>query len=245
MFKFLLLFFLTSTSFHSFGLGNKANHSFNKAKRILETKVYYDNRQTLYCLAMFDAKKYVTPPSGFVTTKHIKRSKKIEWEHVVPAENFGRTFAEWKLGDKACVNSKGKSFKGRRCAEKLNYEYRYMQADMHNLFPAIGAVNAMRSNYNFTMLPSVKSGFGSCDMRIDNRKAQPPVESRGRIARTYMYMETAYPRYKMSNQQKQLMNAWNKMYPVSEWECQRAYRIKKIQNNANSVVEGSCKLAEN
>ena len=116
----------------------------------------------------------------------------------------------------------GKSFKGQRCAEKLSHEYRYMQADMHNLFPAIGAVNAMRSNYNFTMLPDVKSGFGSCDMRINNRKAQPPIEARGRIARTYMYMEYTYPRYKMSKQQKQLMTAWNKMYPVSEWECVRA-----------------------
>nr|WP_240698149.1 hypothetical protein [Vibrio sp. F13] len=50
---------------------------------------------------------------------------------------------------------------------------------MHNLFPAIG-VNALRSNYNFTMLPEEKSDFGSCDMRINDRKSQPPVSSRGR-----------------------------------------------------------------
>ncbi|MCL1052221.1 hypothetical protein L2755_21760 [Shewanella abyssi] len=43
---------------------------------------------------------------------------------------------------------------------------------MHNLFPAIGAVNALRSNYHFTMLSSsVKSDFGRYDMRIDDRKA--------------------------------------------------------------------------
>lgn len=105
------------------------------------------------------------PPLGFTTTKHIKRSEKVEWEHVVPAENFGRTFVEWIKGSKVCVNSKGKSFKGRRCAEKINNEYRYMQADMHNLFPAISAVNAMRSNYNFTILPNINSKFGSCDNR--------------------------------------------------------------------------------
>jgi deoxyribonuclease-1 len=103
----------------------------------------------------FDTKKKVTPPKGFVTTKYVKRAKKIEWEHVVPAENFGRTFSEWCDGDKQCINRKGKKFKGRKCAEKVNAEYRHMQADMFNLDPAIGAVNALRSNYNFTMSPTV------------------------------------------------------------------------------------------
>ena len=108
---------------------NQSISSFSTAKTKLETKVYFDHRVTLYCGADFNSKKYVTPPNGFTTTKYIKRSKKIEWEHVVPAENFGRSFTEWE-GDKACVNSKGKSFKGRPCAIKMNKEYRFMQADM-------------------------------------------------------------------------------------------------------------------
>ena len=61
-----------------------------------------------------------------------------------------------------------------------------MQADMFNLYPAIGAVNALRSNYNFTMLPDAKSDFGTCEMKIDNRKADPPEAARGQIARTYL-----------------------------------------------------------
>lgn len=36
-----------------------------------------------------------------------------------------------------------------------------MQADMYNLYPAIEAVNALKGNYNFTMLPGEKSNFGS------------------------------------------------------------------------------------
>jgi deoxyribonuclease-1 len=184
---------------------NQEIQSFSKAKKILEKKVYNNHRTTLYCDAKFDAKKKVTPPKGFTTTKYLKRSKKIEWEHVVPAENFGRSFSEWRDGNKQCINSKSKAFKGRRCAEKTNLEYRYMQSDMFNLYPAIGAVNALRSNYNFTMLPSEKSDFGSCAMKIDNRKAEPPEATRGRIARTYLYMEGAYKRYKMSKSQRQLM----------------------------------------
>ncbi|WP_027184825.1 endonuclease [Desulfovibrio inopinatus] len=223
--------------------GNTTIQSFNKAKKTLEREVYYDHRQTIYCGAEFGENKQVILPTSFHAEKHIKRCKKIEWEHVVPAENFGRTFKEWRDGDSQCVDNKGKSFKGRNCASKVNLEYRYMQSDMYNLYPAIGCVNAARSNYNFTMLPSAKSTFGSCEMKIEDNKAEPPVDARGRIARTYKYMEWAYPRYKMSSQQQKLMQAWDKMYPVSQWECTRAKRIEAIQKNTNPFVEEPCKTA--
>lgn len=238
--KFLITILLLTITLPSIA-ANQSIQSFSKAKKLLERQVYQDHRETLYCGATFNAKKKVTPPKGFSTNKYLKRSKKIEWEHVVPAENFGRTFGEWREGNKQCINSKGKSFKGRKCAEKVNLEYRHMQADLFNLYPAIGAVNALRSNYNFTMLPSETSDFGSCSMKIENKKAEPPEASRGRIARTYLYMESTYNRYRMSRQQKQLMNAWDKMYPVNSWECQRAKKIASIQHSENLVLKSRCK----
>jgi deoxyribonuclease-1 len=111
---------------------------------------------------------------------------------------------------------------------------------MYNLFPAIGAVNAMRSNYNFVAQVDKKSSFGSCEMKIENRKAEPPINSKGRIARTYLYMDSTYPRYSMSKSQSQLMKAWDRMYPVSDWECERAKRIKGIQGNVNIVMDSRC-----
>jgi len=223
--------------------GNIWNDSFSRAKKTLERQVYYDYRITLYCGAAFNAQKQITLPKGFIAKKHVKRSKRVEWEHVVPAENFGRTFVEWREGDPQCVDRKGKSFKGRRCAEKGNMEYRYMQSDLYNLYPAIGSVNAMRSNYNFQMLPNVESDFGRCEVKVDKRKVEPPARARGQIARTYQYMEKAYPRYKMSQQQSKLMNAWDKMYPVNSWECTRAKRIEAIQGNKNIIVEQACQSA--
>jgi deoxyribonuclease-1 len=219
---------------------NQYVQSFSKAKKILEKQVYNNHRTTLYCSASFDANKKVTRPKGFTTTKYVKRSKKVEWEHVVPAENFGRTFSEWRNGHSQCINSKGKNFKGRKCAEKVNTEYRFMQADMFNLYPVIGAVNALRSNYNFSMLPAVKSDFGSCPMKIDSRKAEPPKIARGQIARAYLYMDDAYKRYSMSKSQRQLMNAWDKMYPVDAWECARAKKITSLQRSDNDVVKSRC-----
>lgn len=116
-----------------------------------------------------------------------------------------------------------------------------MQSDMHNLFPAIGAVNALRSNYNFVAMPSdTPSSFGSCAMKIEGSKAEPPESARGRIARSYLYMDQAYSKYRMSRQQRQLMEAWDKQFPVSAWECQRAKRITQLQGNSNSVLESRC-----
>lgn len=179
-------------------------------------------------------------PAGFVAEKHQKRSKQIEIEHVVPAENFGRTFVEWREGHQDCVDRKGKPFKGRNCAEKVNLEYRYMQSDLFNLYPAIGSVNALRSNYNFVMLPDGNSSFGSCDMQIKDNKAQPPEKSRGMIARAYLYMDVTYTRYQMSKPQKQLMTAWDKQFPVTKFECERSLRIEKAQGNINPIMRERC-----
>jgi deoxyribonuclease-1 len=220
--------------------GNESIQSFSKAKKTLERHVYFDRRETIYCGAEFDEKKNIVPPEEFEATKHIKRSKRVEWEHVVPAENFGRAFSEWRDGHTECVSSKGKLFKGRRCAEKMNLEYRYMQSDMYNLFPAIGAVSAMRSNYNFVERLDNGYSFGSCKVVIGSEKVQPTNDSKGRIARTYLYMQDAYPRYKMGGPQAKLMEAWDRQYPASSWECMRYERIKAIQGNENNVMKSRC-----
>lgn len=238
---FLCLIFF-ALSFSSVAQNNFID-SFSKAKRILEEEVYQHKyeRQTLYCNATFNKKKKITDAAGFHSDKYKKRGKKLEWEHVVPAENFGRNFKPWREGDKRCISRKGKNYKGRRCANKVDQQYRYMQADMYNLYPAIGAVNALRSNYNFSAQVVAKNSLGNCDIQIANRKVQPPAHARGIIARTYLYMDSNYQHYHMSKQQKQLMSAWHKTYPVSDWECKRSKRIEKIQGNQNQILSESCK----
>lgn len=222
--------------------GNQTISSFSQSKKTLLKKVFYDRRTTIYCGASFDKDKNITLPEGFVASVYKKRATRVEWEHVVPAENFGRAFTEWREGADMCVSSKGKPYRGRKCADKASLEYRYMQADMYNLFPSVGAVNAARQNYNFVMLSgSSKSDFGSCDMRIEGKKAQPPERARGRIARTYMYMDMVYPKYSMSKQQRNLMDAWDKQYPIEESECVRNTRIKAIQKNTNPILNERCR----
>ena len=88
--------------------GNEWNDSFSKAKKTLERQIYHDHRVTLYCGAAFDEKKDVAVPEGFRAPKHEKRAGKVEWEHVVPAENFGQAFPEWREGDAQCVDKRGR-----------------------------------------------------------------------------------------------------------------------------------------
>lgn len=225
-----------------YALVNERPETFTSSKKIAQ-QVYSDNKITFYCNAKFDEEGAISLPKGFVTPEHNERSSKREWEHIVPAEKFGRTFTEWKKGSHKCVDSKGESYKGRKCAT-TNKEFAKMEADMYNLVPAIGAVNAMRSNYNFTEFSSKKpSTFGACKMVIENNKVEPPQYTKGFIARTYFYFEKTYPRFKISKSMKKMFDKWDQENPVDQWECKRAQRIEFYQGNRNDIVTQKCKNA--
>jgi len=225
------------------GKGNETIQSFNKAKRILQHQVYHDHRTTFYCGCPFDeSKKLITSPH--YTPKRINsRSERIEWEHVVPAYDFGRSFPEWREGHPECIDSKGKSFKGRNCARKMAIPFRYMEADLYNLVPAVGEINGLRSNYRFGMVPGEPREFGACDFEIEDRMAEPTEGVRGNIARTYKYMNWSYGRGIIGRARTKLFDAWDRSDPVDAWECERARRIEAIQGNENPFVREPCQAA--
>ena len=213
------------------------NQSFSKAKKVLLKQVYYDHQETFYCQVPFEIKqvkgkeKAVVDPTqdGFHYRKNETRASRIEWEHVMPAEQFGGQMACWYKGDDQCVNSKGKSYKGRRCCTKVSEKYRIMQADMHNLVPAIGEVNGDRSNFRYMDTNDVITGqYGNCPFKNDfkDRKAYPADYTKGFIGRDYLYMAKTYG-IKLSKQQQKMMEAWSK-YPESEWEKTREARINQL-----------------
>jgi deoxyribonuclease-1 len=91
------------------------------------------------------------------------------------------------------------------------------------------------------MIPGANYRFGECRTKIEDRKIEPRPEVRGEIARTYFYMERAYPGHGIiSGKNEKLFQAWDKADPVDEWECERASRIAKIQGNINLVVAQAC-----
>ena len=227
--------------------GNQNIESIDNAEELLETQIHFDHQETLYCGASFDDEKNITLPEGFDDRRFPFRTLKMEWDHIVPIEDFGRNFTEWTKGDRECVTEvtlrDGEvelPYKGMLCAQKASEEYRLMKSDLHNLHPAIGSVNAIRSNNEFTNKLNNPSEFGSCLMKVSNRYVEPPVNSRGVIARTYMYMDEAYSNFKMSRRETQLMKTWDRLYPTTEWECIRGQRIDDIQGSYNRILESRC-----
>lgn len=225
--------------------GNSAITSFAGSKTQLK-KLYVKagHFTTFYCGSSFDENFTLDhSTSGFHFRKNETRADRVEWEHIVPAEAFGQSFAEWRDGHPDCVDSKGEPYKGRKCAGKASEQFKLMEADMYNLVPAIGEVNGDRSNYSYAMLQGEQREYGSCNMEIEDQKAEPPDDKFGDIARTYMYMESAYHRGVIAGKNVKLFEAWNRMDPVDKWECERARLIEKIQGNRNMIVVNACQEA--
>ncbi|NQY24592.1 MAG: endonuclease [Campylobacteraceae bacterium] len=215
--------------------------SFSKSKKILLKKVYFDKQFSFYCSNPYEIKRikgkyktliiedkqYYSARKPFYKSGKINiRAKRIEWEHIMPAHNFGKHLSCWKKGGrKAC--RKDKIFKA-------------MEADMHNLVPAIGEVNANRSNYRFGALsPHVKQ-YGICEVQIDFKKRRAYVrdEIKGDIARIYFYMSDKY-NIRMSKQEKNMMKAWNKLDPIDEWEILKNSRLLRLQGQGNKYIMGA------
>ena len=145
-------------------------------------------------------------------------------------------------GHSKCKSRKKKSYKGRKCATKVSKEFKLMEADLYNLYPSMGSINAVRNNFSMTDgLPESAKIFGKCEVKIQDRKIEPPLSIKGNIARIYFYMDSAYPgRGVISNKNKKLFAKWDKLDPVDEKECEIAKKIKNIQGNSNPFVEASC-----
>ena len=145
---------------------NTTIDSFNHAKKLL-ARVFAGHETEFYCGCTYAGSAVNLTSCGYQPKKDPDRAKRLEWEHVVPAEAFGQSFKEWREGHPACVDRKGKAFKGRNCARKMATQFRHMEADLYNLQPAIGEVNWLRSNYSMEMIPGEKREFGSCDVEIE------------------------------------------------------------------------------
>ncbi len=203
--------------------------SFSKSKRLL-VEIYQANPVSFYCGCDYHTKGKKLVPDwdscGYTPRKNANRAARIEWEHVVPAWAFGHQLQCWQEG-------------GRKACKK-DPVFRQMEADLHNLVPAIGEVNGDRSNFSFAALAGEPRVYGQCDMEVDfkGRKVEPPENRQGDIARTYYYMRDQYG-LKISAKQEKLFAAWNRQDPVDSWELQRNQLITAVQGNENAFVTGA------
>jgi deoxyribonuclease I len=201
--------------------------SFSKAKK-LAWGIYADKQETFYCGCDYEDGNVDASECGYKPRKQPKRGARVEWEHVVPAWEFGHQRQCWQSG-------------GRKNCERNDPQFGVMEADLHNLVPAVGELNGDRSNFRYGMIEGEPRAYGRCDFEVDFKldRAEPPANRQGDVARIYFYMRDRYG-LKISRQQTQLFTAWSKMDPVDAWEMERDRRITKIQGNSNCYVSGSC-----
>lgn len=210
-------------------MARSSDFSFSKSKYILGTQVYKDYRIAFYSGCRFRQyqKKLVPVKSSctYEARKNVNRGERIEWEHVVPAWQFGHQLQCWQKG-------------GRSHCRDSNRAFRQMEADLHNLVPAIGEINGDRSNYRFQMIDGEARLYGKdINMEIDfqQRSAEPPENVFGDIARIYFYMKEKYG-FQISAAQDKLLRSWNNLDPVDVWEDKRNRLLTQIQGNHNPFV---------
>jgi len=238
--KKLLIILISASFIFSFSNDNfKHNiNNFNAAKKVLTNEIY-PTGNTFYCGCKFNGKKIDIKECGYKSKGNWKLSKlNIQWEHVSAAQSWGQSFKEWRDGDPKCVTKKGKSYKGRRCAYK-NAKYKSMEADLHNLEPAISEVNQRRSNYTLTEMAGEPREFGTCDIEIKSKKAEPRDSVKGNVARSLFYMQDRYGIKIISNKQQKLYDVWNLQDPVDEEEKRLNCLKAKYQGNENKYI-GKC-----
>ena len=210
--------------------------SFGRSKLLLATKVYPSHQKAFYsgCDYVIKEKKLVPihKTCGFKYRKNKNRSERIEWEHIVPAWHFGHQLRCWQKG-------------GRMNCRQTNTKFKQMEADMHNLVPAIGEINGDRSNFKYDMIEGEKRVYGKVDMEISfsEKKAEPAPSLYGDIARTYFYMRKRYG-LRISKRQEKMFIAWNNLDPVSDWEKRRNKLIEALQGNDNPYVSNYKKIEQ-
>lgn len=203
--------------------------SYLEAKKIA-LNIFNEHPVTIYCACEFDANKNVNLKScNLKSFKKLKRAKQIEWEHIMPAENFGRHFKCWR--ENLCETN-GIKFKGRKCCQLIDDKYREIEAELFNLWPAVGIINQLRGNYKFSPLEAKNTI--ACDIKIDKnlKLIEPPDSAKGIVARANLFVSDKY-HIRLSSSQRKLFKAWHKQFPPTKWEMSWARKVAKIQGYSN------------
>ena len=213
-----------STSLHA------QTMSFSSAKRVLK-EIDAANPVERYCGCRYEAGQADITACGADAAKWRNRLRRIEYEHVVPAADFGR--------QRACWRSAPEGTSPRDHCRRADETFKAMEGDPFNLHPALGTLNAHRSDYRYGEVQGEPREFGRCDFEMSapgsGRFIEPPEDFKGDAARVYFYFEARYG-HRIGRSQRRLFEAWDKQDPVSEWERTRARMIFERTGMKNSIL---------
>ena len=153
----------------------------------------------------------------------------------------GRNINAEHLFPMAWVTNSLKCGKRKECRKKSS-RFNTIEADMHNIFPALSKINQQRSAYSFAELPG-EPPKGSCDFEINKRKrlVEPRPAVRGDIARALFYMSHSYD-LKLFERQKRVLLRWHKQDQPSAEERRRNDLIQELQGRRNLFIDNPGKV---
>ncbi|TGM45137.1 nuclease [Leptospira biflexa] len=228
------------------GIENKHSITdFQKAKRVLK-RFYAKVGKDFYCGCDFEKDeeelgrfKINHDSCGLKARKDSKRQTWIEWEHVVPAHSFGKERECWT---KPNCESGGKFLKGRKCCTATDPEFNLIEADLHNIVPVPGEINADRGIFPFGEIDGEPRAYGDCDFEIHfkNAVAEPKLDIRGDIARIYLYMEWRYG-IPIPEGKRDLYKSWSALDPPDTFEIRKNEIVERVQKQTNPFVDGTLK----
>jgi len=113
-----------------------------------------------------------------------------------------------------------------------------IEADMHNLYPALAKINTARGSQAYGMVKGEPRRFGSCDFEIDQkkRKVEPRPAIRGNIARAMFYMHATYG-LRLFPRQAKLLKQWHREDPPDREERYRNPIIEQLQGRRNPFID--------
>jgi deoxyribonuclease-1 len=155
--------------------------------------------------------------------KKNKFNKGVNIEHVYPMS--------WATKGLKCGTRK-------KCRNKSD-AFNYVEADLHNMYPAKTEINDARGSLGYAIVPGEARKFGECDFELTKNKrlVEPRDSVRGEIARSMLYMAYEYDKLYLTKPQLSLMKLWNEMDPPSKHEQWRNDRIEQIQGNRNPFID--------
>ena len=216
--------------------------SFEAAKTIARDTIYVGHHTDFYCGCKWEPKGKSggvidAAACGYEPKKDRARGKRLEWEHVMPAWFFAHNLRCWKEGDDRCENNDGKKLTNRDCCRKVNARFRKIEADLHNLVPAVGELNGNRSNTPYGFVDGEPRQYGRCNFEIggDPKVTEPPDNVRGDAARVWFYMSETYG-ISIPPAMAEMFRQWSEADPPDEWELRRNERIFEAQGNRNPFV---------
>lgn len=202
--------------------------NFTEAKKVARL-IWAEHRETFYCGCKYDRQGNIDFNSCSFSPALGKKYavKRVSWEHVLPVSWYGKQHACWK---------KNRRQSAREACRQQDPDFRRMEADLHNLVPAVREINMRRKHYAYGELP--KGSCMGCDFAVNDylQMVEPRDEVKGMAARITLYMIQKYE-ISIKETQRQVLMQWNRRFPPNRWEKRWHEKVSMIQGDQNPYIK--------